>query len=261
MNILSREELAYRTPSVMTVGHAENLSERYKQFATIDVVDALYREGWMPTRAKQSYSKLPSGRMFAKHMVNFTHTNALSSAVGSTFPQLVLTNSHDGATAFKVEAGLFRLACSNGLVVSNKALEAVSVRHFGKQNTFEAVMGAAMDMAKRLPLVVDTVRRMENTPMDTAQSIEFAENAALTRWEKPDFAPARLLATRRTEDRKVSSLWNVFNIVQENLVRGGVQYLSKEHGGRNRVREIKSVDSELSINRKLWELAEDFCLN
>ena len=53
----------------------------------------------------------------------------------TVFPQVLLTNSHDGKNAFTFTAGLFRMVCANGLVVSTKEFENVKMRHMGY--TFE----------------------------------------------------------------------------------------------------------------------------
>ena len=51
--------------------------------------------------------------------------------VGTVFPQILLTNSHDGKNSFQFQAGLYRLICSNGLVIADTQFEAVKIRHMG----------------------------------------------------------------------------------------------------------------------------------
>jgi hypothetical protein len=41
----------------------------------------------------------------------------------TVFPQILLTNSHDGKNAFQFQAGLYRLVCSNGLVIADTQFE------------------------------------------------------------------------------------------------------------------------------------------
>ena len=40
----------------------------------------------------------------------------------TVFPQVLLTNSHDGKNAFTFTAGLFRMICENGLVISTSTI-------------------------------------------------------------------------------------------------------------------------------------------
>ena len=52
------------------------------------------------------------------------------------------------------------------------------------------------------------------------------------------------------------SLWQVFNVVQEKWVRGGIQY--KSNGGRKtQLRTLNDILNTNRINTKLWELAEE----
>jgi hypothetical protein len=55
-------------------------------------------------------------------------------------------------------------------------------------------------------------------------------------------------------------LWTTFNVIQENLIQG--QHISRRARVVNRsfhsTRAVASIDSNLSINRGLWEIAETF---
>jgi len=58
------------------------------------------------------------------------------------------------------------------------------------------------------------------------------------------------------EDRE-PSLWNTFNVVQENLVRGGLATFNSSTRRRGQTREVASIDGNTSLNRALWILAEE----
>ena len=45
------------------------------------------------------------------------------------YPQIILTNSHDGFNSFKFMLGIFRLVCSNGLVVCDNQMVNMTIRH------------------------------------------------------------------------------------------------------------------------------------
>ena len=36
------------------------------------------------------------------------------------YPRIIMTNSHDGFNAFQFKVGIYRLVCSNGLVVADE---------------------------------------------------------------------------------------------------------------------------------------------
>jgi hypothetical protein len=84
--------------------------------------------------------------------------------------------------------------------------------------------------------------------------------ATMLRWENnsvPTFNLETLLKPLRVEDEG-NSLWKVFNVAQEKLVRGGDQY--RTVGGRNsRVRSLSNFNVVNKINTKLWELADTYC--
>ena len=50
--------------------------------------------------------------------------------------------------------------------------------------------------------------------------------------------------------------WQVFNVVQEKFVRGGVNYTSN-NGKRTGLRGLNNIMVVNEVNTKLWELAEE----
>ena len=59
---------------------------------------------------------------FQKHLVVFRNNDIIIEGKDNdtVYPQVLLTNSHDGKNAFTFTAGLFRLVCENGLVISTQ---------------------------------------------------------------------------------------------------------------------------------------------
>ena len=91
------------------------------------------------------------------------------------------------------------------------------------------------------------------------ESLTLAQQALLLRYptvaESP-IAPATLLQVRRPEDEG-HNLWVTMNRVQESLVRGGLADDRRDRRGQLRsVRPLRGIDSKVSLNRGLWELAE-----
>ncbi len=66
----------------------------------------------------------------------------------TVFPQVLLTNSHDGKNAFTFTAGLFRMICENGLVISTTQFEDVKMRHMGY--SFEELQVKIKEMVEKL---------------------------------------------------------------------------------------------------------------
>lgn len=91
----------------------------------------------------------------------------------------------------------------------------------------------------------------------------FARSAAQLRFEEESpVQPEQLLIPRRNADT-ASDLNTVFNVVQENVVRGGIEYRGERRVGgvvrpiRSHTRPVRSVDGDVKLNRALWTLAEE----
>jgi hypothetical protein len=90
-----------------------------------------------------------------------------------------------------------------------------------------------------------------------AHALRFSDDANLV------IEAQNLLIPRRREDIK-RDLFSVFNVVQENLIKGGVPgYRLNENGRwcRARSRKITSIDQNVKINRDLWAIAENTLLS
>jgi hypothetical protein len=110
-------------PSIFAAQAYSGMSARYAFIPTITVVEKMRSEGFLPVAAMQSRTRIEGKQDFTKHLIRFRDVrNGDAPAIrtlGEVYPELVLTNSHDGASAYKLDAGLFRLVCTNGMVVSD----------------------------------------------------------------------------------------------------------------------------------------------
>lgn len=77
--------------------------------------------------------------------------------------------------------------------------------------------------------------------------------------------PSQVLAPRRRGDDE-ANLWATFNVVEENLTKGGLRYVVPAHRNeegiavparRARTREVKSLREDTKLNKALWTLAEE----
>jgi hypothetical protein len=95
--------------------------------------------------------------------------------------------------------------------------------------------------------------------LDEAESLALASHALRLRYaslEEAPVEPATLLQSRRPEDEG-SDLWRVTNRVQEQIIRGGVSDWRRDRRGKLRsVRGLRGIDSKVSVNKKLWDVAE-----
>jgi hypothetical protein len=197
-------------------------------------------------------------------MVRFRQAGetAVARRIGGLYPEVVLVNSHDGTSRYKVMAGLLRLVCLNGMLVSDKELASVSIPHKGDilgqviEGSFEVLSESrrAIDMADGWAGV--TLNRDERLVMaEAAHVIRFGDSDGETHTA---VQPDALLIPRRRDDTD-SNLWTVHNVIQENAIRGGLSAMGRDANNRPRrttTREVRGIDQDVKINRALWLLSE-----
>lgn len=259
MNILTTDTLYNTAPAIFAQSPDKAVSERYGFVPTIDVVTSLQKEGWYPVRAQQTNTRDPLRRSIARHMIRFRQDPDRQVTVGDSVAELVLTNSHDRTAAYQLDLGLFRLVCSNGMVIPTGDLGGIRVKH-GK-HIVEHLLEGSLNLLNEVPKIAQSVDHFRSTLVCSEEAQLFARAALSLRygddWQSQSpIRPEDLLRIRRHEDRE-PSLWKVFNRVQENLMKGGLA--GRSSSGRNtRTRPIKSASKDVQLNRALWQLTQEF---
>ena len=252
-SVLSQETLRERVPAVFAPGAHERTSPSYTFISTERVLAALGSAGFLPVEARQAArARSP---MHARHLIRLRRryeTIQLRDAI----PEILFLNSHDGTSAYQLRVGLFRVACTNGLVVSMRVFPVWRVMHRG--DVVRDVVCAAFRISERFEALATAVERMERTVLDAGQRLEFAAQALALRFPKDLHAgmePSQLLVPRRPEDLG-NDLWHTLNVVQENVLRGG--FLRRSASNRlTRTRRITAIAEDVRLNSGLWELATE----
>jgi len=249
------EQVQSTCPSAFTAVSAPHVSNNYTHIPTSQVIEDMITLGWTPVSAQQV--KARKGVGFQKHIIRFQNQNIVINGKDGddVFPELLLTNSHDGKNAFHLRVGLYRLVCSNGLVVADAEFSNVAIRHTGY--TFEELRKQVVALIDTLPGLVQKINVFRATPLTQEQMEDFAIKASEYRWKHQTITinPSDILAVERNEDNG-SDLWSVFNRVQEKLTNGGFNY---RNGRKTRkVRALKNFTQDLVFNGELWELAETY---
>jgi len=255
---LSTSEIKERANSIFTETTSPSVSSKFTHIPTFKVVEDMAQLGWGVVDAKQV--KARKGQGYQKHLVVFRNPDVvINGADGDTvFPQILLTNSNDGKNAFTFTAGLFRLVCENGLVISTEQFNDVKMRHMGY--TFEELQLQIREMVEQLPLTVESMNKMKAIKLSEEQAKELAKKALSTRFTEEQIDSVKvdldlLLEPTRSED-KGSDLWSVFNVIQEKILEGDFQYLS---GARIRkARKVKNFKQDMEINQRLFAMAAEF---
>lgn len=259
---LSDAQLEELVPSIFTANKHRSRSERYGHLPTIDVLRSLRRSGFVPVQAFQSRVK-PTSRLgtakervpYAKHLIRLREKRYIEAdlSVNDVIPDIILTNSHDGTSSFKLEAGLYRLVCSNGLVIRSESFGDIRIPH--SQHIFDRVKEGVDVMTKHVPEIMRVTKAWDKIKLDRRQQLKLGREALALRFHgTPPIDVETALLNRRNED-EAPTLWRTFNTLQENLLMGGQQ--GRSATGRNTTtRLVTSVNNSLLYNRGLWELAE-----
>ena len=215
--------------------------------------------GWNPVAAVQVKARKQSTNGYQKHMITFEN-DSYKKENTTEYPQLLLTNSHDGGNAFTLSAGIFRLVCSNGLVLKTEDYGTSRLVHKGY--SFEAIQDLVNDFVATIDETLTRITAMKEVELTKNQQMEFAKLAALLRFTEKSYNEDNiadvvdlddLLSHERKEDAG-DGLWEVYNRVQESIVQGKFHY----KGGNKKTRKarpIKNFKQSIDVNKKLSELA------
>ncbi|HHI71468.1 MAG TPA: DUF945 domain-containing protein [Rhodobacteraceae bacterium] len=247
---LTDTEIRESAPSVFAEDRHQSRSQRYAYIPTYEVLDGLRREGFQPFLACQARVRDESRMGHAKHMLRLRHESVMGERETN---EIILINSHDGTSSYQMFAGVFRFVCCNGMVVGNM-VEEIRVPHRG--DVIGQVIEGAYRILDQFEVVDESREVMRTLPLTEGEQTAFARAAMQLRWEdEPAVTESQVLKRRRSEDAD-DNLWTTFNVVQENLVRGGL-YGRSRNGRRTRTRAVQGIDGNVALNRALWTLAEE----
>jgi Domain of unknown function (DUF932) len=255
---LSNDEIQRYAPSVFAGQASARQSERYAFIPTINVVEAMRAANWSVVKASQSSTRDEARKGFTKHMLRFRANDTRLTAVGDSLLEVVLINSHDGSSQYSLQAGVFRLVCSNGMVIADSLIDAIKVRHTG--NVIDMVIDGSARILENTPKVQDVISTWKQITLSTPEQRLLAESAHSLRFDEGSaIRPEQLLNPRRRDDAG-SDLWSTFNRIQEHTIKGGDRAYDRNadngRGRRVRSREVKNISGNVSLNKALWSLAE-----
>lgn len=154
-----------------------------------------------------------------------------------------------------MEVGIFRMVCSNGLVVKSHDFGGINMRHSGY--SFDALKVSIEEMVAGLPNVVQKINTFSSRILSAAEMTSLAQSAYELRnsGRVATHEELQAILTPRRDADKGDNLWVVFNRVQESVLSGGNIFTDRR--GRNRTaRPIRNLDKGLKLNQELWSLAE-----
>ena len=253
-NPLNEKELRTLAPSIFTTEPSYKVSKKYTFLPTTRVINDLNQLGWEPYEASQRKSRTTKDSMFTKHLVRFRNRSV--GQLGDSIPEVVLTNSHDGRNSFNLHAGLFRLVCMNGLIIADKTFDHVKIKH--QWYNLDELTKVTNSMMDKIPTIVTSINDMDSRTLSEKEKRSFAKKAMLTRWPKGnDMLDIDDMLQSIREGDKGDSVWKVYNVVQEKLIKGGLVF-NNHREKIQKLRPIINIDRKVDVNKRLWELAETY---
>lgn len=251
---LDNETLYRHVPSIFAREAHDSRSERYVYVPTIEIVEGLRREGWFPFFAVQAVPRDGERMGHAKHMLRLRRDGGIGKAEAA---EVIIVNSHDGTSAYQMFAGVLRFVCTNSMIAGER-FEEVRVPHKG--GIQDQIIEGVYTVAEDFPRLIDATEGMKDTRLSSDEQRVLAEASLVARYgeDESPVRPDQIIAPRRREDVG-QSLWQTFNVIQENLIRGGVDGRRQTSDGRirrSRTRAINGIDQNVGLNRALWTLAE-----
>jgi len=259
----------------MAVAPYEAMSEKYLMIPTIQLVEGLRDEGYVPTSVMQSVARSEGKKAHATHLLRFCQEKYLYSDA-PVVPEVVMRNNSSGDGAYKFWQGVFRMVCSNGLITGD-INSSMSVIHRG--NILENVVQATYKIAEEAEETMEIIAEMKQLELTRREQLLLAEFALKARFGvvEPEaidaeyreleagtsgskalvtYTPESLLRRRRREDLG-NDLDTVLNVVQENSLKQSGAVGLDAKGRRHRSRAVKGIDTTVKVNTLLWQFGQE----
>lgn len=240
-------------PFTTGIPKLENVSDKYKFISTSQFIDDVRSMGY----TLESTTSPRKG--LGMHSMVFSHDNMPK--IDGLDLRLLATNSHDATSAFRLHIQVGVNVCANILVSFIPGLAAHS-RIIHRGYAVDKVANAIDAVRGQVNTVLGTVETMQDVNVSPESAAEFLRRAV----ELRDAKPIRILDLQavRHREQTENTAWNVFNRVQEAVIKGGYRTIETLPDGRlvpgRRARAITAVRDRVQTNYKLWELAVETLL-
>lgn len=242
------DEMHQRAPALFATQAHPKMSSRYSFTNTYDILLHIHNKGF-------KVSSVQGGeKTYSKVMVRMRHSGY---DIRDDAPEIVVLDSHDGSRRLKLMLGIIRFICMNGCVAGDM-LYAKSFIHLAP-DLMQQIMLELDDIQEPINRLQSRVNRMKSYETTIGERLALADAAIKVRFEGERSASfytdmrKNILHTRRVADES-NDMYTVMNVVQENVLRGGMMY--ETHNSIRRVAPINAVDRNVTINQALWREAE-----
>lgn len=238
---LTYDEAVEKCPALSANSPASFVSSKYSFIPTGQIIKKALEKDWVIRDVKGGKG------IHGVHSVNLVHKSQLDSNVVEGFPQLNIINSHNRAKRFSQAIGFFRLVCSNGLIApAGLTYSTRPTLHRAGRLNMDQLSSSFDEMLGQFDNILENTKQMKDRILSPEEKQMLAQFSYYIRFRYRMFQPKKvdindLLKPRRDADTG-SDLWTTFNVLQENISRGGFGI------GQG----ITRLEDDLRFNQELW---------
>jgi hypothetical protein len=257
---LSNDELLKFAPSIFSENPIEGVSDKYAFVPTFKLLDTFRNAGYYPINAGESKVRDEASEGYQKHIIQFRSLeNLLRPNAKDEYEDIVLTNSHNRTSSFIVDLAVFRIVCSNMLVVPSKSFVHTSIVHVGF--TEQKVKNAIKEVTSYMPKIKEEVAKFKSIYLTSAEEQMLANAAIDIRFDtNTHYIEADELLKVNYEEDYVPTLWSAYNRIQEAMIRGGVKMKNLVTGKNFTSKAINGIDATIKFNKELFEIVQNVAL-
>jgi hypothetical protein len=251
LNTLTLDKAIELVPAIGATESDPTVSERYQFVSTREVLERVQEYGWRITNATSQGSS-----PYAQHRITLIHENdMIVDHKSEGIPRIEMFNSHNRTKRLMFAIGYFRFACSNGLIIATGPTETIRTKHRFSDDRLAVIMEQVSQISARFPQINSKINVLKSRELSEQEQLDFVKfavkgrflyrSAIPKRFQDQDRLSEKLLAPRRAMDEG-NTTWQIYNRVQENLIKG-VDGFS---------RPINGYTDNIRVNQLLWKGAE-----
>lgn len=259
---MSLDQLVKLVPSIKNGIPGPQTSVSFRAVKTIDIVEKMMAENWVPVWGYQTKTRDPFFQRWAKHLVVLQHPSSEAMyRVGGLIPQIGLSNGALGNTSFSFSIMGLVLRCTNGMSAPFSVLGRSAKSHRFLDAT--DLMDNLAELSALFPKFVELKGLYESITVDNNQMLVFARNAGLARWAdfdnryRPDQLLQDIFATSDHQSllkRKSVNLWEVMNTIQNRVIDGGLT--PSDQNIYRSSRPVSEPRMSVMLNQYIWGYAD-----
>lgn len=256
-NLQENEVVPRLTSCFYNTERSIDTSETYQVANTFEVVDYFRQNGFYISGYSEAGVRAEKNRGKTRHVVRLRRIGD----EGKYLPEIVITNSHNKYSALKINIGIYRIACANGLMLGDTFFSE-RIIHTGREfNT--NMLGLLQVIDEKFKESIAVINKMETTYLLPREQERFLLNVIPIRFKSkfdiimtPDDIK-RNLTPKRVEDME-PTLWNLLNIIQEKGIHGELKYhtvdISKQTTSET-CKPLRSITYKENFNKAIFDLA------